>query len=125
MVVRVVRLRAGREEPADLAGGEPDQVVTVLPGRIARRGVREICPQALVPPLSGGDGQECQREHREGDVPVPGVVAADLVVVQAGLVLGGLEALLDRPPGPGHGDQRPTAACRRGVAGEERQLAAA
>ena len=28
-------------------------------------------------------------------MPVPGVVAADLVLVEAGLVLGGLEALLD------------------------------
>ena len=36
---------------------------------------------------------------------VPGVVSADLVVVQAGLVLGCLEALLDRPPGPSRGDQ--------------------
>jgi hypothetical protein len=38
-------------------------------------------------------------------VPVPGVIAADLVVVQAGLVLGGLEAFLDCPPGAGHPDQ--------------------
>jgi hypothetical protein len=36
------------------------------------------------------------REHGEGGVPVPGVVAADLVLVEAGLVLRGLEALLDR-----------------------------
>jgi hypothetical protein len=29
----------------------------------------------------GGDGEECGGEHREGDVPVSGVVAADLVMV--------------------------------------------
>jgi hypothetical protein len=37
-----------------------------------------------------GDGQVGVREHGQGGVPVPGVVAADLVVVQAGLGLGGL-----------------------------------
>jgi hypothetical protein len=34
----------------------------------------------------------------KGDVPVPGAVLADLVVVQAGLVLGLAEAVLNRPP---------------------------
>lgn len=43
-------------------------------------------------------------EHGQGDVPVPGVVFADLVVVEASLVLGGLEAFLDRPPDTGRGD---------------------
>src|SRR5262249_16789540 len=36
----------------------------------------------------GGDGEEGVGEHRQGDVPVPGAVLADLVVVQPGLVLG-------------------------------------
>ena len=54
--------------------------------------------QPLVPPLSCADLKEGKREHGQCGVPVPGVVAADLVVVQAGLVLGGLEAFLDRPP---------------------------
>ncbi len=40
-------------------------------------------------------------EHGEGDVPVPAHVAADFVLVQAALVLRGLEALLDRPACPG------------------------
>ena len=44
-----------------------------------------------------GDGEERVREHGQGDVPVPGAVAADLVVVQAGLVLGLGEAVLDSP----------------------------
>jgi hypothetical protein len=55
-------------------------------------------------------------------VGVPGSVAADLVVVQAGFVLRGLEALLDRPPGGGDADQL---RCRRGRgagAAVERQL---
>ena len=37
-------------------------------------------------------------EDGEGGVAVPGVVATDLVVVEAGLVPGRLEALLNRPP---------------------------
>src|SRR5579875_1355715 len=31
---------------------------------------------------AGGDGEEHMREHRQGEVPVPGAVRADLVVVQ-------------------------------------------
>jgi hypothetical protein len=38
-------------------------------------------------------------------VAVPAVVAADLVVVQAALLLGGLEALLDGPATAGDADQ--------------------
>lgn len=53
----------------------------------------------------GGDGQEGVGEHREGDVSVPGVVPADLVLVQADLALGGLEGLLDGPAGPGDADE--------------------
>ena len=34
----------------------------------------------------GGDGEECGGEHGQGDVAVPGVVFADLVVVQTGFV---------------------------------------
>ena len=37
-------------------------------------------------------------QHGQRDVPVPGVVAADLVLVEAGFGLGGLEAFLNRPP---------------------------
>lgn len=51
-----------------------------------------------------GDGEEGVGEHRRGDVAVPGFPFADLVVVQAALVLGCLEAFLDRPPGPGDRD---------------------
>src|SRR5258708_12627922 len=58
----------------------------------------------LRPGGAGGGGEERVREHGQGDVPVPGTVLADLVVVQAGLVLCFGEAVLDRPPRPGHRD---------------------
>ncbi len=44
-------------------------------------------------------------EHGERDVPVPADVTADLVLVQAALVLRGLETLLDRPAGAGDADE--------------------
>jgi len=46
------------------------------------------------PGVAGGDGEEGMGEHGKGGVPVPGAVLADLVVVQAGLVLGLGEAVL-------------------------------
>ena len=74
-------------------------------------GGAKICPQAagplfyrlavvvpagrrLGPGGVRGDGEERVGEHGQGDVPVPGLVLADLVVVQAGLVLGLGEAVL-------------------------------
>src|SRR5713101_2823796 len=77
---------------------------------------------AAGPVLASGDGEERVGEHRQRDVPVPGVPLADLVVVQPGLVLGLGEAVLDRPPGAGHGDQLCQGGAGRGVAPEERQL---
>src|SRR5487761_1521970 len=59
----------------------------------------------LRPHSAGGDGEERVREDGQGDVPVPGAVLADLVVVQPGLVLRLAEAVLDSPPGPCHCDQ--------------------
>lgn len=43
--------------------------------------------------------------HGEGDVAVPAGVAADLVVVQAAFLLGGLEAFLHGPAAAGDADQ--------------------
>jgi hypothetical protein len=43
------------------------------------------------------DGQERLGQHRQGDVPVPGLVAADLVVVESGLGLALLEAAFNLP----------------------------
>src|SRR5215208_672940 len=55
--------------------------------------------------LGAGDGQERVRQQRQGDMPIPAWPAADLIVVQADLAFGALEALLDRPADPGHADQ--------------------
>ena len=44
-------------------------------------------------------------EHGEGDMSVPGVVFADLVFVESGLVLAGAEAFFDGPAGAGDGDE--------------------
>ena len=62
------------------------------------------------------------REHGQGDVPVPGAVLADLVVVQAGLVLGLGEAVLDSPPGARYGDELGQGDRAGRLAAEERQL---
>jgi transposase len=52
-------------------------------------------------PTGGGlSADRCQEplgDHRQAGVPVPGVPAADLVVVQADLAFAGLEALLNLP----------------------------
>jgi hypothetical protein len=51
--------------------------------------------------LSGcGDSEERVGEHGQGDVPAPGVIAADLVFVEADLPFRGLEAFLDGPAVP-------------------------
>jgi hypothetical protein len=55
-------------------------------------------------------------------VPVPGVPAADLIGVQANLVLGGLEALLDRPAAPCDLHQLGQGGAGRAEAGVEGQL---
>jgi hypothetical protein len=96
-------MREGCQQAADLGGGHGDEVAYVVAAMVIMpQACRESCPQPRVPPLSCADLKEGKREHGQCGVPVPGVVAADLVVVQAGLVLGGLEAFLDRPPGVGH-----------------------
>src|SRR5690606_18404407 len=46
-----------------------------------------------------GGGEVGRGQHGQRDVGVPGSVVADLVLVEPGFVLRGLEALLDRPPG--------------------------
>jgi hypothetical protein len=70
----------------------------------------------------GCDGQEGAGEHGEGDPPVPGGPAADLVVVQAGEAFAGLEVLLGGPPEPGDFHQRGQGDGLRGVAAVERQF---
>src|SRR5947209_13739857 len=48
------------------------------------------------------DHQERRRNHRQRDVPIPGLITANLIVIQAGLVLGGLEGLLNGPRSEEH-----------------------
>jgi hypothetical protein len=62
------------------------------------------------------------REHRRGDVPVPGPVPADLVVVQPGLALRLGEAVLYSPARPRHGNELGQGDGARRPAAEERQL---
>jgi hypothetical protein len=66
--------------------------------------------------------QECVRQQRQGDVPIPGGPAADLVVVQADFAFGLLEGLLDRPAHPGDADQFHQRRRRRRKAGIEGQI---
>jgi hypothetical protein len=61
------------------------------------------CPQGVEPFFSGGafpgaECEECVREHGEGDMPVPGVVEPDLVLVEADFTFPCFEAFFSRPP---------------------------
>ena len=78
------------EEVSDLVAGEGDLV--------GRRGCSGVLD-------GGGDGEEGVGEQGEGGPAVPGGPGTDLVLVQAGQFLAGLEVLLDRPPAAGDPDQ--------------------
>ncbi len=52
-----------------------------------------------------GDGEEGVGEDGEGDMSVPGVPGADLVVVESDFILAGSEALFDGPARSGHVDE--------------------
>ncbi len=56
------------------------------------------------------------RQQGEGDVAVPGVVAADLVLVEPDFCLGDLKAVLDRPTGTRDPDEFVVAGADRGPA---------
>ena len=73
----------GDEESLDLVAGQPDQSV-----RGAVLGV-------FVGP---NDGEEGVGEYGQSDPADPGGVAADLMLVQSGQALLGLEGLFHRPP---------------------------
>ena len=76
----------GDEESAEFVDCQGDQ--RFCAGRAGRFGAS----------LSGGsDGQEGVREEGQGDPSVPGGPGADLVFVQPGQPLAGLEGLLDLP----------------------------
>src|SRR3954454_10319018 len=69
-------------------------------------------------------GQHGEGEHRQRDVPVPDAPAAGLVVIEPELVLGGLEAVLDRPAASLGLDQRRYLGPGRAPGREEGELAA-
>src|SRR5262245_21912091 len=79
----------GGEQAADLVAGQPDQ-----PG------------WCWVVGVFGGadDGEEGVGNHGQGDPAAPGGVVADLVLIQPGQALAGLEGFLDPPAGSGHPD---------------------
>jgi len=86
--------------------------VLLVAGRAAERGehaadlVRGGHEVVVVAGEAGaGDSEPGQGEHGEGDIPVPGLAEADLIVVEACLVLAGLEALLDAPSGARYLDE--------------------
>lgn len=78
------------EQAAELVDGQVDEVV----------GCR--CVVAFD---RGGDGEEGVGEHREGGPAVPGIPAADLVLVEPDQAFGRLEGLLDAPALSGDADQ--------------------
>jgi len=84
----------GGPGPCGGAGGDGSGQVCQETADLAEREVDEAAARAF----RGGrrrDRQVGVRQHGQGDVPVPGVVTADLVLVQPGLGLGRLEAFLD------------------------------
>lgn len=96
----------GGEQVADFVAGERDLAV-------GRRSAGALG--------GGGDGQERGGEHGQGDPAVPGVPAADLMLVQAGQSLAGLEVVLHRPPpagDPGECGEGDVAGCVAAVEGQ-------
>ena len=65
--------------------------------------------------------QQGEGEHHQGDVTVPAMTAACLVVIEPELVLGGLEPVLDRPATALDPDQHLERDAPRAPGGEERQ----
>ena len=94
-------------EVGDLVAGQGD-----LPGRGRAAGGFD----------GGGGGEDGGAGHGQGDPPVPGGPAAQLVLIQAGQALAGLEVLLDPPAKPGDLDQGGQRDPLRGVAVVEGQF---
>ena len=111
----------GDQQPTRLRGRDSDQVRPWRCGGSARSAAPLACP-------GGGSGlgadrrQERLGDQHQGHMPIPAIPATNLVVVQADLVLGGLEAFLDRPADPRHPDQLGQAGTGRAETGVEGQL---
>src|SRR6266508_1175642 len=69
-----------------------------------------------------GDGEEGVGEHGEGDMSVPGVPGADLVVVESDFVFAGAEAFFDGPACSGGVDEFCESGVVRVVAVVEREF---
>ena len=78
------------EQVLDLVAGQRDQLVGVWPVGML---------------LGADDSKEGVGEHGEGDPAAPGGVAAELVFIEPGQALLGLEGLLHSPPEAGRPDQ--------------------
>ena len=63
------------------------------------------------------------REHGEGDMAVPGVPGANLVMIESYFVLGGSETFFDGPPCSGYVDEFAESGVVRVVAVVESELA--
>src|SRR5437870_11679980 len=81
-------------------------------------GASRSSPRGWAPPLCLAPqvGQERMRQQGQGDVALPAVVAAHLVVIQPGLAFALFEALLDRPARASHAGQHTERRVWRGVA---------
>src|SRR3954467_5852993 len=69
----------------------------------------------------GGGGRQREGQHDQRDVPAPAVPGAGLVVVEAKLVFGRLEAVLDGPAPSFDTDQRLDRGAGGAPGGEEVQ----
>ena len=67
-------------------------------------------------------GHHGERQHDERDVPMPAMPGAGFVVIETKFVLGGLEAVFDRPAMTFDPDQRVDLGSCRTPGCEERQL---
>ncbi|HJZ27220.1 MAG TPA: hypothetical protein VJ370_13185, partial [Streptosporangiaceae bacterium] len=70
VLARMLRMREGCQQAADLGGGHGDEVAYVVAATVIMpQACRESCPQPLVPPLSCADLKEGKREHGQCGVP--------------------------------------------------------
>jgi hypothetical protein len=81
----------GVDQAADLVDGQRDH--------------GQLCVWVRLWGVGGADRQDGESGQREGGEAVPGLPAADLVLVETDLAFRGLEPFLDRPAEPGDADQ--------------------
>src|SRR5258705_5986450 len=90
------------EPVGDAVGGVGDQFGEGVPYFVDGQGDHGSCTLWTVGAfVRGDDGEDGVCEHGQGGVAVPGGPGPDLVLVEAGLTLSGLETFLDAPTDPG------------------------